>query len=164
MATSEIIEKENCCRVLKVEVPAEEVRAEFDKAYKGFIKNASVPGFRKGKVPLTIIKTRYGEHVKEEVIRKLISSSFYDIIKEKNLEILSEPLIEEVQLKPEEPFSYKASFEVRPGIKLGDYNKLKLTKKIKKIVQDDIDNSLKDIQERFAQYITVEDKDIAPKD
>ena len=154
MATSEIIEKENCRRVVKVEVSAEEVKAEFDRAYKGFIKDASVPGFRKGKVPLAIIKTRYGEHVKEEVMRKLISSSFYDIIKEKNLEILSEPLIEEVQLKPEEPFSYKAGFEVRPEIKLGDYNKLKLTKKIKKITREDIDNSLKDIQERFAKNKT----------
>jgi len=150
--------------VLKVEIPVDEVKAEFEKVYKGLVKSASVPGFRKGKVPLTIIKTRYGELAKEEVMRQLISSSFYDAIKEKNLEILTEPLVEEAKLKSEEPLSYKATFEVRPEIKLGDYNKLKLTKKTKKITEKDLDASLKDIQERFAQYLTVEKKELSPKD
>ena len=164
MATSEIVKKENCRVVLKVEIPQDEVKAEFEKVYKGLIQHASVPGFRKGHVPLTIIKTRYGELAKEEVMQHLISSSFQDAIKEKNLEVLTEPLVEEAQLKPEEPLSYKATFDVRPEIKLGDYNKAKFTKKIKKITEKDLDASLKDIQERFAQYITVEKKELALKD
>ena len=164
MAKSEIVKKENCRVVLKIEIPQDEVKAEFEKVYKGLVQHASVPGFRKGHVPLTIIKTRYKELAKEEVMQHLISSSFQDAIKEKNLEVLTEPLVEEAQLKPEEPLSYKATFDVRPEIKLGDYNKAKLTKKIKKITEKDLDASLKDIQERFAQYSTVEKKELELKD
>jgi len=164
LAKSEIIKKENCRVVLKVEIPVDEVKAEFEKVYKGLTQHASVPGFRKGHVPLTIIKTRYAELAKEEVLQHLISSSFQDAIKEKNLEVLTEPSVEEAQLKPEEPLTYKAIFDVRPEIKLGDYNKAKLTKKIKKITEKDLDASLKDIQERFAQYITVEKKELELKD
>ncbi len=164
MAKSEIVQKENCRVMLKVEIPVDEVKAEFEKVYKGLIQHASVPGFRKGHVPLAIIKARYKEPAREEVMQHLISSSFQDAIKEKNLEVLTEPLVEESQLKPEEPLSYKATFDVRPEIKLGDYNKAKLTKKIKKITEKDLDASLKDIQERFAHYITVEKKELELKD
>ena len=164
MVKSEIIEKQNCRVKLKVEIPAEEVTQEFEKVYKDFIRHATVPGFRKGKVPLTIIKARYKEAAKEEVLRQLISSSFQAAIKEKNLEVMTEPSVDEVDLKPEAPFLYKAVFEIRPEIKLGDYNKLKLTKKTKKITEKDVDASLKDIQERFAKYATVEGRDLAPGD
>ena len=164
MVKSEIIEKENCRRVLKIEVPAEEVKAEFEKAYKELARQATVPGFRRGKAPFSIIKTRYEAEAKAEVVRTLVSSSFSEAVKASNLEVITEPLIRDIEFKSEAPLSYKAELEVRPEIKLGNYQKLKLTRRVKKITGQEIDGSLKEIQERLARYVTVEGRALAPQD
>lgn len=164
LVKSEIIESENCRRLLKIEVSKEEVGAEFEKAYKDILKNAAVPGFRKGKVPLNIIKTRYRDLATGEAMKKLISSSLWEAVKEKNLEVVTEPALEKGDLKPDEAFSYTVSFEVRPEIKLGDYKKIKIIKKIKETKEEDIDRVLKDLQERFSRFPTVEDRDLAKGD
>lgn len=164
MVKSEIIEKENCRRVLKIDVPAAEVKAELEKVYKELAKHAMVPGFRRGKVPLAVIKTRYEEEARAETVRTLVSSSFSEAVKASNLEIITEPLIRDIEMKPEEGLAYKAELEVRPEIKLGHYHKLKLTRRIKEITPAEVEEGLKEIQERLARYVTVEGRTLCPQD
>lgn len=164
MATGEIIEKEKCRRVLKIDIPASEVKAEFEKIYRGLIENASIPGFRKGKAPLNIVKARYSKWVREEVMQRLIYTSMWDVFEKKNLEILCVPRVEEGELDPERDFSYRVTVEVRPEINLGDYNRMKLTIRVREIKQEDIDSVVRTIQERMARYIAIEKEELAPGD
>jgi trigger factor len=164
MVKSEIIEKEDCRRVLRIEVPAEAVKAEYDKVYKELARQATVPGFRRGKAPFSVIKSRYEAEAGAEVVRTLVGSSLNQAVKTASLEIICEPVICDIEFKPEAPLSYKAELEVRPEVKLGPYQKFKLARRVKKITPPDVEEGLKEIQERLARYVTVEGRALAHQD
>ncbi|UQA55692.1 trigger factor [Polyangium aurulentum] len=101
---------------LKVEIPADQVRNEVDKAYNALQRNARVKGFRPGKAPRAVLAHLYGGSIYADVAKRLVDNTLNKVLADQQVQPLSQPAIAPNELRPEEAFSYKARFEVRPDI------------------------------------------------
>jgi trigger factor len=101
---------------LQVQVPADRVRSEVDKAYSALARTAHVKGFRPGKAPRDVLVHLYGGRIAADVAQRLVDETLNVAIAKEQVQPLSQPSIAPAELKPAEPFSYKARFEVRPEI------------------------------------------------
>jgi len=125
------------------DVPWETVDNELKSIYRSIGKNASVPGFRKGKVPLNILRSRYQKEAESEAITNLVTKYYADAVRENNIPVVDQPSITQDGITPETDFAFTADVEVAPDIEPTDYAGLSLEKgevKIsKKMIQDRID-------------------------
>ena len=151
------VNKEEGSRVsLQIEVPEEIVTEEGEKIYSHLAKEASVPGFRKGKVPRHVLESRYEKEVRAELIDRLVSEAYREAIKETNLIPLSQAEVKELKLEKNKPFSFKAFAEVKPEVKPGEYKGLKLEKeKVEKINEKDVEAQVEEIREKQALFVPV---------
>ena len=145
-------------RKLTIEVPAEVVAKEFDRVAKDFKKHANLPGFRKGKAPLSLIKRRFAGDIKGEVVQKLVPETYDQAIKDRELKPLGQPNLENLAVKEGEPLVFDAHFEVNPEIVLPKYKKLSVQVARQEVSVEDIDKELETLRERNAQLVAVEDR------
>jgi len=155
---------------INVFIPPEKVAEEVDSTYQKLKKTVKIKGFRPGKVPKDILKRYYKEQVEEEVISKLIQTSYPEALKKVNSVPVSKPVVENGVLEEGKEFFYSASFEVKPEIELKDYLNLKVEKGKIIVNDEDVENrlamlrnshaSLKEVEEdrpiRMGDYIIVD--------
>src|SRR6202043_351981 len=115
-------------REIEVEVPADEVSEAFRKVTKRYQKLARIPGFRAGKVPESLIKTKFAKELRQEVLEMLVSERFRKAITEQKLRPVSEPQLLDMQLADGQPLKFKAAFEVGPEIDITGYDSVRVTK------------------------------------
>ena len=120
-------------------------------------KTAKIKGFRKGKVPLQVVKQYYGKGLRQEVVGELVNSSFYEAIQQEKLRPVGQPRIDDIQDKPGEDLQYKATFEVYPEVKLADLKKISVLRPVSEVTQPDIDKMIDVLRDQQATY-DVEDK------
>ncbi|HVG26293.1 MAG TPA: trigger factor family protein, partial [Acidobacteriaceae bacterium] len=101
-------------RSIEVEAPAEDVDKAFHKVTKRYAKLARIPGFRAGKVPESLIKSRFAKDVRQEVLEGLVTDKFRHALESQNLQPISQPQVSELQLAEGQPLRFKATFEVLP--------------------------------------------------
>ncbi len=100
----------------QVEVPADRVKTEVDRAYNELARSAHIKGFRPGKVPRHVLAHLFSGRVAQDVAQRLVEATLDAALADKQVQPLSQPAIAQNELKPAQPFSYKARFEVRPEI------------------------------------------------
>lgn len=142
-------------RKLTIEVPADTVSSSFDRAYKGIQKNANIKGFRKGKAPLTMIKSMYADSVKRDVLEDLISLAYRNALNEHSLHPVSEPQVNFDKLEESDSFNFTAEFEVRPEIVLKNVDKLKVEKEKFDVGTEKVDSILTQIRESKSELVPV---------
>ncbi len=118
----------NLSRKLNIEVPAETVQSTFQKIFVGLQKEVNIKGFRKGKAPLTTIKSLYGDRVKQDVVQDLIQQHYAKALVEHKLEPVSYPEFEFEDPTDAQNFAFTAAFDVRPEINLKKYEGLEVEK------------------------------------
>jgi trigger factor len=143
-------------RKLNIEVPAEEVQAAFEKAFKGVQKQANIKGFRKGKAPLSTVRSLYGERVKQDVMQDIIQRNYQTALDEHKLSPISYPAIEfdsldDMKLDQNGTFSFTAEFEIRPEVKSPNFEGLVVKKERATSGDDLIDKTLEDIRKSRAE-------------
>ncbi len=141
-------------RKLSIELPPEDVQKEFDRVYKHYRKSLQIPGFRKGKIPIEIIKARYGEEIKGEILGDLISKAWSEALDEEDLEVISDPEIGDVDYTEGEALRFTVSVVVMPEIK--KYEGLKLIKTVYEITDRDVDAYIESLREKNSEEISVE--------
>ena len=163
MSSSETAE---CRRELVIEVPAEEVHQESERVTRHLQRRARLPGFRPGKAPLSLIQQRFRDEIREEVLRALVPEHFRRRVQEEKLEPVAAPQIDEVSLEPDaqQPLRFKAVFEVMPAFDLGDYTGLEVEVVEPAVSQEDVEASLKQLQEQQAVFTAVEDRPLEDGD
>jgi len=152
-----------CEKILNIEVPREEIQKEYDEFYKAVTPKAKIPGFRPGKAPRNVVAMHYQNDAREHVLKNLISESFRSAIREKSLEPLGMPKIDDVKFD-DNKLTFKALVEVRPKIKLSRVEGLSAKKESAEVKTDEIEESLKRMQESLAQYKPVEGRPAAMGD
>jgi trigger factor len=147
---------------LQIEVPAEQAKIYHEQAIQNLIRNANIPGFRKGKVPRQMIVQRFGaQQIKAMAIESLLEKILPEAIKEAdvpalgNYQIVSEfdDLI--ANFKVDQPFTFKAAVDVPPEVKLGDYQKLKVTAEEEVAEADAVDKFLAERQREKSTLVPV---------
>jgi trigger factor len=140
-------------KTVEVEIPAELLSREANRVTNEFSREAEVPGFRPGKVPASVIRRRFLKEIHEEVVTRVLSSSFRGVMEEKGLEPVGEPIVEHVDPFIEgAPMKYKARFEVKPQITLGEYRGLDIEDPQIEVTDTDVDAMIERLREQASSY------------
>ena len=118
----------NTKREIQVEIPVEEVNRETDSLIQKYQKLARIPGFRRGHVPASVIRQRFSEDLKSDVVEALVPRYFRKETDKQGLIPVSQPQVTDLHLKENEPLRFKATFEVMPEIKVEGYKELRAEK------------------------------------
>ncbi len=143
-------------KILHVEIPKEDVTSELDEAYKNLKKGAKVKGFRPGKAPRSVLERVYKKDVNGNVSSKLIQDSIIDAIKEAELKIIGNPIVDPPELNGNESYKYDATIEINPEIEKIDFKGLNLKRTLYKVSDEEVDTQLKMLQKNLAQKKPIE--------
>jgi trigger factor len=146
----------NTKREIQVEVPAEEVTRETDSLIQKYQKLARLPGFRRGHIPASIIRQRFGEEIKSEVVEALVPRYFRRETDKQGLIPVSQPRVSDLHIHEGEPLRFKASFDVLPEIKVEGYKELRADKPVIAVTEEEVEQALKSLQEQHATFTSVE--------
>ena len=116
--------EETCRRELDLEIPADVVTKKIESVAKEFARVARVPGFRPGKAPVSLIRRRFAEDIKGEVLQSLVPESVEKAVSEQKLTPVSQPQVEKLDFAEGQPLKFRAVFEVLPEFELGNYKGL----------------------------------------
>src|SRR5271155_6221504 len=153
-----------CRRELELEIPAEDVTKAMDRVAKEFARLANVPGFRKGKAPLTLIRKRFADDIKGEVLQSLVPETLEKAVNEQRLQPVSQPSVEKLDFNEGQPLKFTAVFEVLPQFELGNYKELTLELPPMAVAEADVDRALEEARERAATFTPVEGRALADGD
>lgn len=162
MNSSEV--KPNCTREIQVEVPAEVVASETESLVSKYQRMARIPGFRKGKVPATIIRRKFAEDLKSDVLETLVPKYFHQETEKQGLTPVSQPKVSDLHLHEGEPLRFKATFEVMPEIEVSGYRELAPEKPEVSVTDDEVQEALERLADEQAAYTAVEDRTLADGD
>src|SRR6266571_3076098 len=147
---------DGCKHELEITVPVEEIDRETENVVAEIQKKAKIPGFRPGKVPPNLIRTRFADKVRQDVLEKLIPDYLQKRIESEDLKVVSRPNVSEVHFEKGEPLRFKAEFEVAPNVELGEYRGVTIHYSEPEVSDADVDQRLAALQEQKAQYVTVD--------
>jgi trigger factor len=145
----------NCKRIVEVEIPKEDVDNEFNNQLLNYRSKAKIPGFRPGKAPAEIVKSRFSESIKADVLDSLIPKSLEDIFIKENITPIAQPELSSVDFEDGEPLKFRAVVEVRPELDLKNYTGFQIKSQVSDVADSDVDQALKELQERYAEFFPV---------
>jgi trigger factor len=151
-------------REIQVEIPVEDVNRQTDSLIQKYQKVARIPGFRRGHVPASIIRQRFSEEIKTDMVEALIPRFFRQEAERLSLHPVSQPRVTDLHLHDGEPLRFKAAFEVLPEIKLQGYKELRAEKPEIAVSEADVEQALVDVRERHASFNPVEGRALADGD
>jgi len=153
-----------CRRELDLEIPADEVSKAMERVAKEFAKVARVPGFRPGKAPITLIRRRFADDIKGEVLQSLVPERVEKAVSEQKLTPVSQPKVEQLDFNDGQPLKFRAVFEVLPEFELGNYKDLQLEMPAMDVVDEDVTKTLEDMRERAAAFAPAEGRPVQDGD
>jgi trigger factor len=153
-----------CRRELELEIPAEDVQKAVERVAREFARVARVPGFRPGKAPVTLIRRRFADDIKSEVLQSLVPTQIDRAVSENKMVPITQPQIDKVDFAEAGPVKFRATFEVLPQFDLGQYKDLEVEIDDVKIEDADVDKSLEELRDRAANFVPVEGRSIADGD
>jgi trigger factor len=153
-----------CRRELDLEIPADEVSKAMERVAKEFAKVARVPGFRPGKAPITLIRRRFADDIKGEVLQSLVPERVEKAVSEQKLTPVSQPKVEQLDFNDGQPLKFRAVFEVLPEFELGNYKDLQLEMPVMDVVDEDVTKTLEDMRERAAAFAPTEGRAVQDGD
>jgi trigger factor len=145
-----------CKREIAVEIPADVVSTQADAVLQRYQKLARVPGFRKGKVPASIVRQRFADEIKGEIVEALVPRYFREETQKQNLQPVSQPRVTDLHLKQGEPLTFKASFEILPEFKIAAYDDIRVGKLPTEVTEEDVERALDNLRQQHATYSPVE--------
>lgn len=158
------VEESPTKKSLTLEIPAEDVARETDRNARELARKIRLPGFRPGKAPVEMIKKRFAEEIKGEVLESLIQDAVTSALREKELVPLGRPHIEDLKFEPGAPLSFRVDLEVRPRVAPKEYRGLKVPAESTEPTAEEIDRLLGRIREGHATYEPIEGRPAADGD
>ncbi len=149
---------------IDVEVPASEVATETTRVIDEITKKVRLPGFRPGKAPASMVKTRFASDIRQDVIEALVPKYFREAVEKDGLEVVGRPNITKVDLKEGEPMTFTAEFEVAPTVELGEYRGINIYYAEPSVPEEDIDARIEEIREQKAEYVNEDPRPLADGD
>lgn len=142
-------------RALKIEVPEEDVKREFERAYAELNRQVQIPGFRPGKAPLALLEKRYAKAVEEDVIRRLVPDYYDRAIRQAGIVpvLVEVPPLDRVKIRKNAPLSFTATVEIKPKIELRDYrppNPISLKPDKRALTEEQVTRALEALREQHA--------------
>lgn len=146
----------NCKRILEIEIPQENVAAEFEKQVMTYRSEATIPGFRRGKAPKDVVKKRFYDSIKADVLDSLVPKAYDEAIDKEKLNPIAQPKIANVDFDENKSLKFRAELEIRPQFDPHGYKGLKFKKETRKVTDEEINEGLQRLQRKYAEYHPVE--------
>ncbi|MBI3678801.1 MAG: trigger factor [Acidobacteria bacterium] len=147
---------EGCKHELEVVIPIEEVTRETEMVAEKVRSKVNLPGFRPGKAPLSMIRQRYQEHIRQEVLEHLVPRFFRHRVTEEQLKVVGTPNIRDVEFAAGEPIKFKAEFEVAPEIELKEYRGITAPYAEPQVSEEDSSERLEELRKQKADYVNLD--------
>lgn len=158
-------ETKDCTREIAVEIPADVVADETNKTVQKYQRLARVPGFRRGKVPATIIRQRFGDDIRNEVAEALVPKALRDEAEKQGLKPVSQPRVTDMHVHEGEPLRFKATFEVLPEIEISGYDDIRVEHPDTAVSDQEAEEALNSLREQHASFDAVnEDRQLQDGD
>lgn len=145
-----------CRREIEMEIPAENVQKATEKVARDLSRVARIPGFRPGKAPVTLIRRRFAEEIKGEVLESLVPEFLEKELTEKKLTPVTRPEVDKVDFSQEGPLKFRATFEVLPEFTLGEYKGIEAEVEAIEVGDAEVNKTLDEMRERHVSYVPVE--------
>lgn len=155
---------EGCKHEIEITVPLDEIARETDRVVANIQHKAKLPGFRPGKAPASLIRSKFSRQVREDVLESLLPKFFKQKVEEEHLEVVGRPNVKDVHFHEGEPLRFKAEFEVAPEIELNEYRGVTTHYTEPQVSDEDIDKRLDEIREQKAQFVNVEPRPVVDGD
>jgi trigger factor len=155
---------EGCKHEIEITVPLDEIARETDRVVADIQQKAKLPGFRPGKAPASLIRTKFSKQVRDDVLENLLPKYFKRKVEEEHLEVVGRPNVKDVHFHEGEPLRFKAEFEVAPEIELQDYRGVTVHYSEPQVTDEDIAKRLEEIREQKSQFVNVEPRVIVDGD
>ena len=143
-------------RTLEIEAPAEDVDKRLNDAYRKYSKTLNLPGFRKGKVPLSVIKRQFGPAIKGEVVQEMVEEFYREASEAEGIQPVSQASIDDIDFEEGQPLVFKASVDIRPEITVETYKGLRVTRPVFAVEDEHVEGRLRYMQEESATEQAVE--------
>ncbi|CAN5226539.1 trigger factor [soil metagenome] len=166
---TEIVDVSPTRKELKIEIEPAEVRAEYERVSNRYASAATVPGFRPGRAPVSIVRQRYKNEIRNEVMQNLVPQAISDAITESELHVIGEPelhLDNSAGLNQigQEPLSVHAHVEVMPDVELGQYRGLELSRSVRPVTDEMVEELIEELRESTSSLDAIEDRGAAAGD
>ncbi len=145
-----------CKKLLRFDIDSASVDSAFAEAAKQYQKQAALPGFRPGKAPKDMVLKRFEKEIEEETKRKLMGDSYRQALKDKKIEVVGYPDIEEIQFGKGQAMQFAATIETAPEFEVPNYRGLEAKREKRDVTEEDIDKALKLLADRASNFNTVE--------
>jgi trigger factor len=159
---TEIVDISPTRKEIKIEIEAADVRAEYDRVTEEFARQASVPGFRKGHAPTTIVRTRFKKDIQGDVLKRLVPGAVEQAIEESGLQVIGQPDVhldnEGLDKFGEGAISLHAHVEVMPELTLGEYKGIEAARRTRPIDEEAVERVIDNLREASASLQPVEDR------
>jgi len=155
---------EGCKHEIEVTVPLDEIARETDRVVADIQQKARLPGFRPGKAPASLIRTKFSKQVRDDVLENLLPKYFRQKVEEEHLEVVGRPNVKDVHFHEGEPLRFKAEFEVAPEIELKVYRGVTVHYTEPQVSDEDIAKRLDEIREQKSQMVNVEPRPVVDGD
>ncbi|MFO7995169.1 MAG: trigger factor [Marinobacter sp.] len=148
----------NIERRMTIGVPAEQVEQEVEKRLKEAAKSVRLNGFRPGKVPLKVVRKRFGQGVRQEVLGEVMRNSYIEAIQQEDVQPAGQPRFEPKTVEEGKDFEFVAVFEVMPDLEVGDLSKISVEKPVSEVQDKDIKKMIDNLRRQQATYKEVKRK------
>ncbi len=150
---------------VEVEIPADLISNEAKRVTTEFMRHAKLPGFRPGKVPPSVVRTRFAKEIQDEVMSRLLSRSFRDAIADKGVEPVGDPQLQHIDPFIEgAPVKYKAEFEVKPQIELREYRGIEIDDPKIEVSDGDVEKMIERLRDQASAYRVETDRALQSDD
>lgn len=152
----ELTSSEGLKRKIEIKLTPEKVELEMEKAFRVVRGKVELKGFRKGKTPMDVIRSNYGEQIKADVAEDLVKETYPEAIKEQTLKVASPPSVTSLDFTDDGGLNYTVELEVMPEIKKVDYQGLKLTEETSEATDEEVDDYLEHLRKQMAEFRTLD--------
>jgi trigger factor len=159
---TEISEVSQTRKEIKIEIEAADVRAEFERVTQEYARAVTVPGFRKGHAPVTVVRTRYKKDIQGDVLKRLVPEAVEQAIEESGFQVIGQPDVhldnENLDKLGQEPITLHAHVEVMPELALGEYKGIEAARRTRPVTDEEIEQVIENLREASASLQPVEDR------
>jgi trigger factor len=155
---------EGCKHALEISIPVHEVESETDRVVADVLKRAKLPGFRPGKVPVSLVKKQFASEIRKRVLEALIPKYLHKQFEAENLNAVGTPDIKDVHYHEGEPLTFKAEFEVVSPIELQEYKEVEIPYHDPEVTDEDVAKRLDEAREQKAQYVNMDPRPLVDGD
>lgn len=155
---------EGCKHSLEITVPVADVEKETERVVANIQQKVRLPGFRPGKAPLSLVKSKFSQEINQDVIEAVIPRFFHETAAKEGLQVVGKPNVVDVHFHAGEPIKFKAEFEVAPVIELGEYRGVAVPYAEPEVTDADIAERIEAVREQKAEYVNEEPRALADGD